>query len=115
MWIKQSDMPVEVREAMRGGTGSVQLQDVLPQGKPVHMRLMSIITLNPGDSIGYHTHDNETEIFYIASGQGNVDDNGTKVTVSAGDSISTGGGAGHSVACAGNAPLVMVAVIVTEA
>ena len=115
MWIKREDMPVEVREKMRDGTGSTRMQDMLPKGKPAHMRLFSMITLNPGDSIGQHVHEGETEIYLILAGQGLVDDDGVEIVVNVGDTVSTGGGAGHSIACAGDKPLVLAAVIVTEA
>ena len=71
------------------------------------------ITLNPGCSIGYHSHDSETEYYFILSGTGTVNDDGKEVQVKHGDSIVTGNGASHSIKNTGSVPLVFIAVIVT--
>jgi mannose-6-phosphate isomerase-like protein (cupin superfamily) len=106
------EMVREVRERMRGGTGSVEVLHVFKaeelRGKA---RLVARLRLAPGASIGYHLHENEEEIFYILSGSATVSDNGKAVTVGAGDAVLTGGGAGHSIGSSGLEPLELMAVI----
>jgi len=63
------------------------------------------ITINPGSSIGVHEHVGEEEIFYIISGKGLVNDNGTITEVGPGDAVLTGNGASHSVEAVGDEPL----------
>ena len=104
----------EVRTAMRGGDGSVAIEHiwepVTEMGSPA--RMFSRLILEPGCSIGWHVHENEEEIFYIVAGQARIDDNGTEVVASAGDSVITRSGEGHSVACEGTDPLEILATII---
>ena len=105
----------ELREHMRGGEGTVIL-DTVPGGQlPMHTRMVGVITLEKGCSIGSHAHQGETEIFIIHSGSGRVNDNGEEKAAAPGDIILTGGGASHSIMNTGEDPLVLSAVIVTEA
>jgi mannose-6-phosphate isomerase-like protein (cupin superfamily) len=106
------DMQVEVREAMRGGKGRVQIMHVFKKeelkGK---CRLFAKITLEPGCSIGLHDHVDEEEVYYITRGRGRVVDNGVARDVSEGDAILTGGGASHSIENTGDEDLQLMAVI----
>jgi mannose-6-phosphate isomerase-like protein (cupin superfamily) len=105
----------EERENMRGGVGATILDLVPAASLPLHTRLAGTITLKAGCSIGNHAHVGETEIYLFISGEGTVDDNGTPVSVKAGDVIFTGGGASHGVVNSGTEDLIFNAVIVTEA
>ncbi len=113
MLIQKNQMTTEVRESMRGGAGQAAITHIA-QGDalPKNVRLSAAITLEPGSSIGYHVHENETEIFYFVSGTGKVDDNGQIKAVAAGDCMFTPSGTGHSVQNDGNEALVFFAVIV---
>lgn len=107
------DFPVDLRPQMRGGNGVVQIQNfVTSQDLNEKGRLFGTITLEPGCSIGYHTHDNDSELFYILEGEGQYDDNGTTLTVKAGDVTYTPAGTGHSIANRSDRPLKLVALIV---
>jgi mannose-6-phosphate isomerase-like protein (cupin superfamily) len=105
-------MQVEVREAMRGGKGRVQIMHVFKKeelkGK---CRLFAKITLEPGCSIGLHEHVDEEEVFYIIRGRGRVVDDGVEQEVSEGDAILTGGGKSHSIENTGDDDLELMAVI----
>ncbi len=103
----------ELREHMRGGNGAAALT-ALAREIPKNLRLYTMIRLAPGASIGYHVHENETELFHFLSGSGVADDNGTKVAVSGGDTLSTPNGFGHSVENNGSEDLVFLAVIVRD-
>jgi len=109
----RSGMRTEVRESMRGGRGKVDFVHYVDCEKEKNIRLLAEVTLQPGDSIGNHKHDNETEYFLIISGSGTVDDNGVEKQVKAGDAIITGNGASHAMTNTGDVPLVFHAVIVT--
>ena len=77
-----------------------------------HARLFSIVTLKPGCSIGYHIHEQETEYYYILSGEAVVSDNGTEVTMLPGDLMSTGNGDGHSIENRSDKDMAFLALIV---
>ena len=113
MVIRRNEMKTEVKENMRGGDGSAALLYLADCEKEKNIRLLAEVTLEPGSSIGKHSHENETEYYIILSGSGTVDDNGTETQVKTGDAVITGGGAYHSVANTGTVPLVLHAVIVT--
>lgn len=109
---RQNDYRQDVRDAMRGGSGSVKIEHLWEKELNSPTRMFSRITLEPGCSIGFHRHENEEEIFYIISGQALADDNGKEVTLYPGDTILTGNGDGHAIANSGSTPLEMLAVII---
>lgn len=113
MITRSTEQALEKRPNMRGGNGAVELRALMPQ-LPEKMRLFSRIELAPGYSIGYHVHENETELFYFASGSGRVNDNGQWIDISAGDAMSTPNGNGHAVENTGDVPLVLLAAIVHD-
>lgn len=111
---KPDEMEREVRERMRGGNGAVEISHIFRQDElGGGARLFARLRLPAGASIGFHRHEGEAEVFYILSGRGVVDDDGTKREVTAGDAVLTGGGAGHAIEALGDEPLEMVAVILT--
>lgn len=111
-----SDAVLEERFQMRGGNGTVQINNLMPkEGLPAHCRLFATITLQPGCSIGGHVHEDECEIFSFTQGAGRFLDNGNWTPVQAGDVTTTGYGESHSVENTGDGPLVLTAVIITQA
>ena len=102
-----------IREAMRGGEKYVQFTDLSAQ-VPDNVRVYSILTLIPGASIGYHVHENETELFYFLEGAGKVRDDDEEFDIAAGDSMATFSGHGHGVTNTGDTDLVLLACIVKD-
>lgn len=98
---------------MRGGDGEVKIEHFWEPGTELASgaRMCARLTLEPGCSIGFHEHDREEEIFVIVRGTAEIDDNGTKSVLGAGDCVLTGGGAGHAVRSLGPETLEMIAVI----
>ena len=107
------DNEITVKTHMRDGNGDIILAKLLPEN-PAHTRLFNVITINPGCSIGYHVHQNETEMFYFISGKGKVKDDDQEIEVTAGDAMSTGSGHCHGVECIGDEPLKILACIVLD-
>lgn len=113
MITRKQDQSVTNREHMRGGSGSVKLESLVSE-LPTAARLFSKITLVPGSSIGYHVHENETELFYFAEGSGLANDDGVITKVEAGDAMSTSNGHGHGVENNADVDLVILAAIVKD-
>jgi uncharacterized cupin superfamily protein len=108
-------MERELREAMRGGRGSVELVHIFrSQELGGKARLFARLRLPKGSSIGYHIHEKEAEIFYILSGTGLLTEDGVGTAVSAGDAVLTGGGAGHAIETQDEQPLELLAVILLD-
>ncbi|MGI6192672.1 MAG: cupin domain-containing protein [Christensenellales bacterium] len=114
MVIKKENMPKEARSAWRGGEGAPVITHLCPENKPANWRFMALVDFKPGESIGEHAHNGETELYYILKGEATVIDNGVPVKVYAGDAIVTGNGASHSIQNTGAEDLSMLAVIVND-
>lgn len=107
-----NEMMTEIKQQMRGGSGSVEMTHIFKQDElKGKARLVARITLNTGCSIGFHEHAAEEEIYYIISGKGIVNDNGTEREISAGDAVLTGDRASHSIENREKTPLQFLAVI----
>lgn len=102
-----------VREFMRGGKKFVQHTELSAQ-LPERLRIFNILTLIPGASIGYHVHENESEMFYFIEGNGRVQDDDAFYDITAGDSMATFSGHGHAVENTGDTDLVILATIVKD-
>ena len=88
-----SELRVERKENMAGGKGHVIIKHIL-EDKELNgkCKMYAEVTLEPGCSLGYHEHHNESETYYILSGKGIYSDNGTLRMVSAGDVIANESG-----------------------
>ena len=113
MVIRKEEQKLEIRTRMREGNGEVQMRELLPAERFCgHGRLFSLITLEPGCSIGRHAHVGESETFFLLQGTARLDDNGVERTLHAGDVAHTPSGESHAIENAGEEPLVLVAMIV---
>ena len=84
------------------------------EGWDSKVRLFSLIQVKPGEEVEYHMHVGEGEAFFILSGQGIYNDNGTKVDVVPGMVTFTPSGQGHSIKNTGDEMLTFIALIVVE-
>lgn len=76
---------------------------------------VSWLTLQPGDSIGYHQHVTNEDAYVIVSGEGVFKDkDGKDVPVKAGDVTIVRKGESHGLANTGKEPLVFVDVIAEQ-
>lgn len=108
-------MKTERVENMCGGEGHVLIKRILGEeelkGK---CGLYAQVTIEPGCSLGYHEHHGESETYYILSGTGGYNDNGTVRPVKAGDVTVTSSGNGHGLANTGDTDLVFMALIIFD-
>lgn len=113
MTTQKKDMTVAVMEKMRGGAGQAELTTLVAE-RPANLKMFTHVRLTPGSSIGYHTHEGETELYYFVSGSGRVRDDDVFYNVKAGDSMCTPTGHGHAVENTGNEDMEIIAVIVLD-
>ena len=79
-----------------------------------HCRMFSRVVLEPGCALGYHTHQGETETYYLLSGSGIYNDNGTLLPVTAGDVTFCEDGSGHGIENTGDTDLCFLALILKK-
>lgn len=103
----------EIRTNMRGGQGDVKIRNVLTEAEMNGKgRLFGTITLEPGCSIGYHTHRGDSEIFYVLKGAPVYNDGGTEQQAAPGDVLICPDGTGHSLSNPTDETVVVMALIV---
>lgn len=106
---------VDIREQMRGGNGTVKIENFVNADELNNKgRLFGKIILEPGSSIGYHIHEHDAEIFHIIKGTAQYTDGDKIVAVTAGDSMICPTGTGHSISNEGDETVELIALIVYE-
>ena len=103
---------IERVENMCGGKGHVVIKHILGDrelnGK---CRLYAEVTIAPGCTLGYHEHHGESETYYILSGKGDYNDNGTICKLPAGDVAICRPGESHGISNSGTETVRLVALI----
>jgi len=97
-----------------GGTGTPRLRELFQKGDyRGQARIMGVFTLEPGSSVGEHTHQNDEELVYILKGSCDYSDNGEPCTLQAGDAALTRGGESHALCNNGTEDLEYLVVVLT--
>lgn len=110
---KKDDKQTMTKPAPFDGKGEITVRSLLngPQEMSEKGRVFAHTTVYPRSEIGFHIHMGDSETYYILSGTGMYNDNGRKVMVTAGDVTYTAPGEGHGIACVGEEPVEMIALI----
>ena len=78
--IRRSKEKISVRKpAPFDGVGEITVRSLLngPEEMSQKGRVFGHTTVYPGSEIGYHIHNGDSETYYILSGKGRYNDNGT--------------------------------------
>jgi mannose-6-phosphate isomerase-like protein (cupin superfamily) len=117
VYAKQSLLKFDKKDVL-GGTGVLKGEYAFTRDKALKehaIKEISWLTLQPGDSIGYHKHTTNDDTLIIVSGQGTFKDNdGKDVAVGPGDVTIARKGESHGLANTGHTPLVFVDVIAEQ-
>jgi mannose-6-phosphate isomerase-like protein (cupin superfamily) len=108
---KLEDLPVQVKEKMRGGTGKALAVDYLTPDEMAGVLMASRITLEPGASVGEHLHPETEELYLVMEGEGVGFLDGESFDVGPGDAWLCKAGHTHGLANPGTAPLAFFAVL----
>ena len=106
------DFKVEKIQGLKGGKGFVTVvnffeeQDFLGKG-----RLYGKSIIEPGNSIGYHTHKGDQEAYFILKGKALYNDNGEESILEPGDLAICRDGDSHSIESYGDEDLEYVMLI----
>lgn len=83
---KNEERLTEIKQHLKDGNGSVNFKYIATSNEMFNkVKVFSTLTLNKGDSIGYHTHVGEMEVMYINKGKGLYKDDGDESIVNEGD------------------------------
>lgn len=98
-----------------GGTGKgyATVRPLLPE-LPGNLRMLSEITLEPGTTIGEHTHTGDGEVYICTDGCLTITDDDKSYIISAGDAHLCKEGHRHGVVNHTDAPASILAIIVYE-
>lgn len=110
---KRDEKKAELMPGPFDGGGVIYVRNILngPEETYQKARLFAHTTVYPDSAIGYHVHRGESETYYILSGRGRFNDNGTVKQVGPGDVLFTGAGEGHGLETVGDEPIELVAVV----
>ena len=107
-----AEIEKKVISNLKDGVGDVAMVNFISEKEAFGCgRLFAKITIEPGNSIGQHTHEGETEAYYILKGKALVSDNGNEVTLEAGDCHICPDGNSHSVKNTGSDTLEFIAIV----
>lgn len=109
---KKENQSIEFR-CIRGGKGEVEMHKICEGEEELYGkgRLFNLMIVEPGNSIGEHTHEGDNEIFYFLSGTAEYNDNGQIVQVGPGDVAICNDGEMHGLVNTGDMPLEFIALI----
>jgi quercetin dioxygenase-like cupin family protein len=110
-----ADLPVEAKANIRGGIGSGAGVDLLKPGDMAGILSMGRITLEPGASIGEHTHPDTEDLYLILEGQGVGLLNGERFPLGPGDLFVVKAGGSHGLLNDTKAPLTFLGVLTASA
>jgi len=112
---RNNEMREEHIHRLKEGNGAIKLFHLLEteelSGKG---RLCAKEIIESGNSVGYHKHDGDFELYYVLEGEGIVNDNGFETTVKKGDVVRTGKGEFHSIKNVSDKNLELLAIILFE-
>ena len=83
-------------------------------GKNSKLRTFALAQLKPGEEVEFHVHNGESESYYILSGQGIYNDNGTESVIFPGTVTFTPSGSGHGIRNTGTQMLEFIALILLD-
>jgi len=113
MIIRGKDIEAKNVENPRGGRGSLinMGYEVMSQFSG-NIKMFSVANLKPDSLIGYHTHEDDMEIYFMLDGSGIVSDNGQEDILYPGDLLITQKGEGHSIENKSGSDITFLAMII---
>ncbi|MBR5639931.1 MAG: cupin domain-containing protein [Muribaculaceae bacterium] len=106
MKIDFNELPLNVAANFKGGEGEYVSRRFVDENNKIMLG-----KLEPGSSIGYHSHDIDSEIMYFLEGEATVLTDEGEETLLPGQAHYCPKGRSHSLMNRGSVPLVFVAVV----
>lgn len=102
----------EIAEAVRGGEGTVHAHKLIDLFPGSAIKSVGLVRLEPGASVGAHSHHAEEDFYYCISGQGIVVDNGTEQAFTPGTLQITRSGETQAIKNTGETELVFLGALI---
>ena len=102
----------EVAEAVRGGSGSVTAHKLLDLFPGSAIKSVGLVRLEPGASVGDHSHKGDEDFYFCISGTGIVVDNGVEHPFIPGTLQITRDGESQAIRNTGESELVFLGALV---
>lgn len=113
MYIQKKDQAVTIKHELQNGKGDILCRTILPQEDAAGSgRLFAVMSIKPGDSIGYHRHEGEFEVYYILKGSAKIVEDGKAYILCEGDMMQCKSGSSHSIENIGIETLEHLALII---
>ena len=111
--IRRSDEQAIEFKCIRNGIGETRMLKLLNGAEEMNGkgRMFNLMRIEPGNSIGEHTHTGDCEVFYFLKGSGEYTDDGTVIHVNPGDVAICPDGHSHALKNTGSEPLEFIALI----
>ncbi len=105
----------EIIKKVSAENGIAQFDKVINKDNVVgKVRMYAKVVLEIGASVGYHTHNGESESFYILKGTAEYNDDGNITILHAGDYTNTLSGHSHGIKNVGYDALEFMALIIMD-
>jgi len=111
---RQSDCVEEPKENIRGGLGKARGVELLKNGEMDGVISLGRTTLEPGSTIGEHSHPNTEDLYLILEGRGTGILNGERFPVGPGDLFLVKAGGSHGLVNDSDAPLTFLGVLTRQ-
>lgn len=102
----------DIAESVRGGTGTVSAHKLIDLFPSSAIKSVGVVRLEPGASIGEHSHEGDEDFYYCLSGCGVVLDNGKEHPFTPGTLQITRSGESQALRNTGETELVFFAALV---
>lgn len=100
------------KEQVQGGNGVVKFRDLFsPEELGARAQMCSVVTLEPGHSVGIHAHTENGEVYCVLEGTATVTEDGQEYTLHPGDAEFCADGHTHGIENRTSEPLRFLALI----
>ncbi len=112
MLIRRADMKWSKTRNCHGGRGELDLTEVLAEygRKSAGFRHLHDDILEPGATIGEHTHEGDEEIYFVLEGRGTMIVDGVRHEIGPGDAAITRSGHSHGLENGPDAPMRLLVI-----
>lgn len=102
----------EIAESVRGGNGTAYAHKLLDLYPGSAIKSVGLVRLEPGASVGAHSHHQEEDFYYCISGTGIVEDNGVEHPFTPGSMQITRHGETQAIRNTGETELVFLGALI---